>query len=87
LEDKSIQTTNELISFIEHLNTDSDIKYFMLLDNIYELKITYQKDKSITILGYIKNDAVNSYIRTSQISNKYLYEQKHLINKTKKIIL
>lgn len=74
---------DKILSFTFCNDNDSEIKYYMLLDNVYELKIhDISNNKTLNIIGYLKNDAVNSYIRTSQIKNKYLYDKKYLMIET-----
>ena len=80
-ENKKIIEKNidNVIEFNEYIDNEKDIKYFMMLDNIYLLKIRFHRFNTLLqIIGYIKNDSVNSYIRTSQITEKYLYDIKCL---------
>ena len=49
--------------------------YMVLFNNHCEIEFTIG-DNLFNITGYIKNDPLNVYIRTSQISNEYLYNKK-----------
>lgn len=67
------------------LNTDTQINiivkkkmnltYHVLLNNYCEVEFSIGNEL-FKISGYIKNDPLNIYIRTSQISNDYLYNKK-----------
>ena len=51
-------------------------KYISILNSECLIKINY-KEKLLIINGYIKSDPLNIYIRTSQITNNFLYEKKY----------
>jgi endopeptidase La len=50
-------------------------KYISIFNNECLVSIEYN-DKIIKINGFIKNDPLNIFMRTSQISNNFLYEKK-----------
>lgn len=54
--------------------------HMVLFNNSCEVEL-YVKNNLFKIKGWIKNDPLNIYIRTSQISNNYLYEKKILFEK------
>jgi hypothetical protein len=67
-------------------------KYEILLENFYKIEIdicSIKESTSLNIFGFFESDCINSNIRTSQLSNKYLYEKKkelvELIKNTEKI--
>ena len=60
-----------LISKINNSN------YITLFNNQCELKLNIQ-NKVLSISGYILSDPLNIFIRTSQISNNFLYKKKSL---------
>lgn len=62
------------------IKTIKNSSYVILFNNYCE--ITFSIGSYLfKITGYIKNDPLNIYIRTSQISNSYLYEKKILFEK------
>ena len=75
--DKRIDKKNIIFEFNKYFND----KYSMMLGNVYQIKIRFLKNKKLLhILGYINYDSVNSFIRTSQICNDYLYNKKNKIS-------
>lgn len=62
---------------IKKINNSS---YIVLFNNHCEVLFNIGTNL-FKITGYIKNDPLNTYIRTSQISNEYLYDKKILFEK------
>lgn len=77
-DDKRIDKKNNIFEFIQNKTDD---KYALMLGNIYQMKIRFSKNKMVLIInGYIDFDSVNSFIRTSQLCNDYVYNKKNKIN-------
>ncbi len=77
-EDKRLDKKNKHFEFILKKNIDD--KYSLLLGNVYQVKFRLNKFNTVLeINGFIKSDSVNSYIRTSQLCNDYLYNKKKFI--------
>ena len=54
-------------------------KYEILLDNYYKVEINIMTAKdsvSLNVFGFFEYDCINSFIRTSQISNDYLFTKR-----------
>jgi endopeptidase La len=79
IEDKRIDKRNKYFEFIHTKNVDD--KYSLLLGNVYQIKFRLNKFKTVLeITGFMKNDSINSYIRTSQLCNDFIYNKKKLIS-------
>lgn len=63
------------------INKIKNSSYIILFNNHCEVSFSIGSNL-FKITGYIKNDPLNIYIRTSQISNEYLYEKKMLFENT-----
>jgi endopeptidase La len=59
------------------INKIHNSNYITLFNNQCEIKIVI-KDTMLSINGYILSDPLNIFIRTSQISNNFLYKKKSL---------
>jgi len=83
-DDKRIDKKNNIFEFIQN---NFEEKYSLMLGNIYQIKIRFSQTKSVILInGYIDFDSVNGIIRTSQICNDYIYNQKtNIINEIEKI--
>lgn len=72
---------NKDIKIIKKLN----LTYIMLFNNYCEVEFAIGNNL-LKITGYIKNDPLNIFVRTSQISNEYIYNKKlifeQIINST-----
>ena len=66
------KNTNETNIEIKKIDGSS---YIVLFNNHCEVSFNIGIN-SFKIMGYIKNDPLNIYIRTSQISNEYIYDKK-----------
>lgn len=62
------------------INKIEESKYLILFNNFCEIKFKIGNNL-FKMSGYIKNDPLNIYIRTSQISNDYLYNKKIIFEK------
>lgn len=54
-------------------------KYEIMLENFYKIEIDvcmYGENNSLNVYGYFEADPISSYIRTSQISNRYIYDRR-----------
>ena len=73
--DYSIETTETETETNITINKINNLTYIVLFNNHCE--VTFNIGINIfKISGYIKNDPLNIYIRTSQISNEYIYNKK-----------
>jgi len=63
--------THKDISIIKKNN----LAYIVLFNNYCDVEFSIGT-KTFNVSGYIKNDPLNIFIRTSQISNEYLYNKK-----------
>jgi endopeptidase La len=70
---KNINNKNEIVS----INKIHNSNYITLFNNQCEIKIKIN-NTLLTICGYILPDPLNIFIRTSQISNNFLYKKKIL---------
>ncbi len=78
-EDKRLDKKNKHFEF--SLKRNIDDKYNLLLGNVYQIKFRINKFKTVLeINGFIKQDSVNSLIRTSQLVHTYLYNKKKYIS-------
>jgi len=86
IDDKRLDKKNNYFEFIHRKNIED--KYSLLLGNVYQIKFRINKFKTVLeINGFLKNDSVNSYIRTSQICNEFLFnKKKFIINELEKYI-
>jgi ATP-dependent Lon protease len=78
--DKHILSGSNNIEFKK--NKSPELKYILLLDNIFILKIKNPiTDLCLSLYGFMRIDSINAFTRTSQISKKVLFEKrKKLIN-------
>jgi endopeptidase La len=75
LQDKRLDKRNKQFEFL--LNTLPDEKYSLLLGNNYQIKIRFQKQKTVLeINGYLINDCLNSLLRTAHLNYTYIYDKK-----------
>ncbi len=78
-DDKRLDKKNKHFEF--SLKKNLDDKYNLLLGNVYQIKFRINRFKTVLeINGFIKQDSVNSLIRTSQLVHSYLYNKKKYIS-------
>jgi endopeptidase La len=61
--------------------SESLIQHDELFNQVLQIKIKTNTGKLVSICGFIKNDTNNIILKTSQISNRYIYETKKNIEK------
>ena len=79
---KKLENNNISSLVISKINNSN---YITLFNNQCELKLIIQ-DKILSISGYVISDPLNIFIRTSQISNNFLYKKKSLFEKIVNLI-
>ena len=81
--DYTIEKTNLHIEIT--IKQKNNQVYIILLNNYCEIQFNIGNNL-FKINGYIKNDSLNIYIRTSQIANNFLYNKKLIFEKIINII-